>query len=1394
MPVIMMTSIDTLYEVTSQDANPIQQFGSPHIEANFHGLTQIALQNTSSRIQDRQFAESTFKQQQQFLRDAAQVAVNIFNPVNSLQHRYRASVKLTALTGELQAFDDNSHSSGLAYTLALALSWGCKKNLFTTTDTANSLLADIPIFATGCVPVDCYAKPVGHILKKVRYACEYIKSTQTHTSPSASPSFYIIIPKGNLEELNNHHELTQTINTLGGQLIAIGHLSEALHELIGEAFDGGIFTNIDNGFAGLNAISYEQRHLFMGREELIRELYQKSQLAVEQKYVLNITGVSGSGKSSAVMAGLVPRLLHPSPMQQQTGESSQYIYQNHWTLVRPSQFSSINDILYELLRHFSSDETVLQGWLSLSQKPETLIKKVKSDLLRATTLPGNQEDNNSKVTPHQIWVIDQYEEAFTHTQITVAEAQKLFPLLALFAEHLPVLIITVLRTEYLGTLGGQASIDVQLPRRIQAKEIEHIIALQLQYHRLQTESAKENSDHKEHHQHLDNRIKNDAIGKPLTTVSYLLQQMHHQMIKEDASATLLTHHHYDAVGGINGVMAQQAELALKEGLELCTESERKRIIHSFFDAFIGIDNDQNPIAKALPNAHINHYPEKVNGIIQAFMAKGLIIDCGRASTPKIKLAHDTLLPSSNHSKLSDDIQSVQWERLAHWFEQHKTYLLWKQDIEPLYLKWLPKEEFDKSSPNTITTYCRNNNRQYLLKSSHQLHAAHDLNVSSLSTNIILKEYLKQSRQARLKQRLTPLLVLFLTLFIAGTAVWDHYFRVKVYHAAFIGERYDIPFAISELNHEQVKAKQFHYKLQYQKGLLKKLSRHNSYGALKNDVNRGNAALWNFSYTEDGTLLKIESIAQNGKPLESKTYEFTPAKNIAQVRFKTHGTDTEIGDIVYQRAQFEGQNKRKSEITQHRLEFNKQGYTITRRFFNNSDQPAKDATGAYGIRYYYDQRGLIIRLEYIDMNGNVVSIKGVHAREYTRDFQGNITAKTWLNDKETLTLNQNGYAQTTTRFDRNGNLLEKVFLESQNNIAIHKHGFSKSAARYDQYGNQIEQQFLDKDNQLTLHKWGFAKVKLQYDNRGNAIEWAYFDENNQPALRNNRFHIIRFKHDQWGNRSEESYFDINGNPTLHSNGYARFTASYDDRGNRLSESYFDIDGQPVANKNGYAKITATFNKNNQQIGREYFNTLNQLTLNQHGYASYRAQYDLQGNRTDVYFFGIDKKPILNRYGFAHIATQYNQQGNKTNIQYFDTNEEPTLHQDGIFRTSIRYNAKGDMIEAKYFDKKGHSALKNNNFARITLQYDDRGNRTGERYYGIDNEPIKQKNGYAQKVIRYDDRNNPVEWEYLDTKQQLTLNQRGYARFIAEYNTKNDIIGTAYFDAENNLLKATGVLKN
>ncbi|MBU1667863.1 ATP-binding protein [bacterium] len=86
-----------------------------------------------------------------------------------------------------------------------------------------------------------------------------------------------------------------------GYAVSIEHLKDIWVDIPPFLFESD--SQIESPFVGLSAFSIEQAHLFFGRDREIEEIFEK----FKENRVLTIVGDSGSGKSSLVKAGVIPK-------------------------------------------------------------------------------------------------------------------------------------------------------------------------------------------------------------------------------------------------------------------------------------------------------------------------------------------------------------------------------------------------------------------------------------------------------------------------------------------------------------------------------------------------------------------------------------------------------------------------------------------------------------------------------------------------------------------------------------------------------------------------------------------------------------------------------------------------------------------------------------------------------------------------------------------------------------------------------------------------------------------------------------------------------------------------------------------------------------------------------
>ncbi len=183
----------------------------------------------------------------------------------------------------------------------------------------------------------------------------------------------------------------------------------------------------NNPYPGIRSFEIEESHLFFGREEQINKLYK----ILKENHFIAITGASGSGKSSIVKAGLLPKLKKDAadwtlqvfhPGNDPIGNFAKAIYNTFKQNSINSEFDSWSDI-----------EKFLR-------KEKNAINEIFKDV------------NNF----HHLIYIDQFEEIFrfreNEYQKNAIEDSNLFVNLLVQgakSQNLPLYFIITLRTDFL---------------------------------------------------------------------------------------------------------------------------------------------------------------------------------------------------------------------------------------------------------------------------------------------------------------------------------------------------------------------------------------------------------------------------------------------------------------------------------------------------------------------------------------------------------------------------------------------------------------------------------------------------------------------------------------------------------------------------------------------------------------------------------------------------------------------------------------------------------------------------------------------------------------------------------------------------------------------------------
>lgn len=315
---------------------------------------------------------------------------------------------------------------------------------------------------------------------------------------------------------------------------------------------------VKNPFPGLRAFGADERSLFYGRERQLDELLRK----MRTSRFLAVVGTGGSGKSSLVRAGLVPRL--------QDGFSGQAGDRWRVALCTPGK-NPIESLSKSLAQ---------RGVLHPDDIMDPNFPAVVENTLRRGSYGIVEAFKQANIKENLIVVVDQFEELFQSTgakkkrgKNKEKEEASAFVNLLLSAcrqKDVPIYIILTLRSSHLGMcteFRGLPEIinDGQfLIPRMKTEDLKRAIIAPI-----------ESPDAKKIHQaeptidrELTNRIITD-MGEDMDQMSvlqHLLMRMWYNWeVRNDGNpAAPITAKNYEAVGGIQKAMSLHAEEAYDE--------------------------------------------------------------------------------------------------------------------------------------------------------------------------------------------------------------------------------------------------------------------------------------------------------------------------------------------------------------------------------------------------------------------------------------------------------------------------------------------------------------------------------------------------------------------------------------------------------------------------------------------------------------------------------------------------------------------------------------------------------------------------------------------------------------------------------------------------------------
>lgn len=381
-------------------------------------------------------------------------------------------------------------------------------------------------------------------------------------------------------------------------------------------------------FRGLEAFEFENAELFFGRARAIAACKDRlEQQAARGKAFLLIYGMSGSGKSSLLRAGLLPSIMRPGAV---AGIDSWRL-----CLVRPSEGSDpVTSLAMGLLREGALPElaceaaALAQDWRSA---PEQALSRLRQALAQAVTTSGSTGSQLRLLV-----AVDQMEELFT-TQDEPTSREVLVRLLTALAGSGLAWVIATMRSDFFHRCGeipgfsalkdGLGSYELLPPS---APEIAQIIREPARVAGLRYE---ESADQGRLDDVLQEAAAADARSLPL--LEFILDALY----AAGRERRVLTFAAYRALGGLEGAIARRADEVV-DALAPDIQEELPVILRALTSVRPG---DETVAARPALRVEVSGTPQRLSLIEAMLAARLLVSDEDAKGQVFIRIAHEALL-------------------------------------------------------------------------------------------------------------------------------------------------------------------------------------------------------------------------------------------------------------------------------------------------------------------------------------------------------------------------------------------------------------------------------------------------------------------------------------------------------------------------------------------------------------------------------------------------------------------------------------------------------------------------------------------------------------------------------------------------------------------------------